>query len=131
MACGGDHGLGALPGIAADDAVDLGGRTRGDLLDHHPVLFAGRLLQPDLAEKLLGGEAETGKVGLDVRRQFRDAVVEAGNRHATVVVMHRGDDAREHPDRILRRAAEQAGMQVAVGAADPAPPRTPVRAARW
>src|SRR5690606_39225017 len=29
----GDHGLRALAGIAADDAVDLGGRTRRDLLD--------------------------------------------------------------------------------------------------
>ena len=67
----GDHGLGALAGVAADDAVDLGGRPRGDLLDQHPVLFAGRHLQADLPEELLGGQVEPGQVGLDVGRQFR------------------------------------------------------------
>ena len=88
----GDDGLGALAGIAADDAVDLGGRPRGDLLDQHAVLLAGRNLQPDLAEELLGRQVERGEVGLDVGRQFLHAVIEAGNGDAAVVVPHRAED---------------------------------------
>src|SRR3984885_6771874 len=34
----GDHGLGPLPGIAADDAVDLGRRPRRDLLEQDAAL---------------------------------------------------------------------------------------------
>ena len=54
----GDDGLGALAGIAADDAVDLGGRPRGDLLDQHAALLAGRRLQPDRPEEFLRREVE-------------------------------------------------------------------------
>ena len=38
----GDHGLRALARIAADDAVDVAGRARLDLLDQHAALLAGR-----------------------------------------------------------------------------------------
>ena len=51
-------------------------------------------------------------------RQLLHAVVEARNGDAAVVVVHGGENAREHADRVLRRAAEQAGMQVAVGAGE-------------
>ena len=44
------------------------------------------------------------------------AVVETRQGDAAVVVMQGGKDLRQHPQRILRRAAEQAGVQVAVGA---------------
>ena len=49
----GDHGLGALARIAADDAVHVAGRTRLDLLDQHAALLAGGMLQADLAEEFL------------------------------------------------------------------------------
>jgi hypothetical protein len=55
----------------------------------------------------------------DVGRQFRDAVVEARNGDAAVVVVHCSKDFAQHPQRILRSAAEQAGMQVAVRAGQP------------
>src|SRR5262245_32653236 len=37
-----NHGLGARPAIAANDAVDLGGRPRPKLLEHAESSFAGR-----------------------------------------------------------------------------------------
>ena len=58
------------------------------------------------------------QVGLDVGRQFLHAVVEAGDGDAAIVVPQRAEDLGQEAQRILRRAAEQAGMQVAVGAGD-------------
>ena len=55
----------------------------------------------------------------DVGRQLLHAVVESRNRDAAAVVMHGGQDARKHAQRILRRAAEQSGMQIPVGASQP------------
>ena len=54
----GNDGLGPLAGVAADDAVDLGGRARRDLLDQHAVLLARRRLQADLAEEFLRRQIE-------------------------------------------------------------------------
>ena len=58
------------------------------------------------------------QVGLDVGRQVVHAVIEAGNGDAAVVVPYGAENFRQQPDRVLRRAAEHAGMQVAVGAGD-------------
>src|ERR1019366_7114084 len=66
----GDDGLGALSGVAADDAIDLGGRPRGDLLDQQVALLPARRFQPDRPEELLWREIERLEVGLDVTRQF-------------------------------------------------------------
>ena len=55
----------------------------------------------------------------DVRRQILHAIVEAGNGDAAVVVEQAAEDAGQHPDRVLRAAAENAGMQIAVGGLDP------------
>ena len=93
----GDHGLGTLAGIAADDAVDLGGRAGGDLLDQQAASLARRRLEADAAEELLGREIEGGQIGLDVGRQIVDAIVESRKGHATAVVMQRGEEFREHP----------------------------------
>ena len=54
----------------------------------------------------------------NIRRQILHAVIEAGNGDAAVVVEQAAEDAGQHPDRILRAAAEHAGMQVAVGGLD-------------
>ena len=48
-----------------------------------------------------------------------DAVVESRNGDAAVVVVHRRQNFAQHPQRILRRAAEQPGVQVAIGAGQP------------
>ena len=48
-----------------------------------------------------------------------------------LLVMQRRDDAGEHPDRILRSAAEQARMQVAIGRLDRHLLVDAARAATW
>ncbi len=48
-----DDGLGALARIAADDAIDLRGRPRGDLLEQQAVLLARRTSEADRPEEFL------------------------------------------------------------------------------
>ena len=115
----GNHGLGALAGIAADEAVDLGGRAGRNLLDQQAVLLARGDLETDAAKKILRGEVEPGEVGLDVGRQLMHAVVEAQNGDAPVVVMERRENACQDAQRVLRGTAKNARMQVAVGTGEP------------
>src|SRR5919109_3738834 len=51
----GYHGLEALAGVAASDAVELGGRARPDELEYGAALLARGHRKPDLAEEALGG----------------------------------------------------------------------------
>ncbi len=93
--------------------------TRGDLLDQHAVLLTRRHFEADFGEEVLRREVEPLEIGLDVGRQFLHPVVEARNGDAAIVVVHGGQDARKHAQRILRRAPEQAGMEIPVGAGEP------------
>ena len=52
-----DHRLGALAGIAADDAVDVAGRARRNLLDQEAILLAGGKRQPDRLQERLRRES--------------------------------------------------------------------------
>jgi hypothetical protein len=54
----------------------------------------------------------------NIGRQILHAIVEAGQRDAPLVVVQRAENAGQHTDRVLRRAAEQAGMQVTTGGGD-------------
>ena len=54
----------------------------------------------------------------DLLGQLFDAVVEAGQGDRAVGVVQVGEDARQDADRIDRRAAVEAGMEVAVGGVD-------------
>src|SRR5947207_13857231 len=59
--CGGfrrDYRLRAFAGIAADDAIDVAGRTRGDLLDQEAIRLAGRDRKPDRFQERLRREIE-------------------------------------------------------------------------
>ena len=80
--------------------------------------LAGRDRQADLAEELLLVEVERAPLLGDFLGQFLDPVVEAGQGDRAVGVVQVGEDARQHADRIDRRAAVDAGMQVAVGRVD-------------
>ena len=115
---GGDHRLEALAGVAADDAVELGGRPRPDQFQHRAALLAGRHRKADLAEEALGGLAERVPCLLDLRGRLLDAVIEAGNGDAAIVVVDRRQDLCQHADRVGGSAAELARMQVAVGRLD-------------
>src|SRR5262249_58477967 len=97
--------------------VDLGGRTRRDLLDHHAALLAGRHLEPDFAEKGLRRELELSEICLDALGQFLHAVIEARNGHAAVLVVPRAQDLRQHATLIPRGATVHAEWQIAVRAA--------------
>ena len=79
--------------------------------------FAGGNGEADIAEEFAFVEIEIAPLRGDFLGQFLDAVVKAGQRHRAVGIMQIGEDAREHADRIDRRAAVKARMQVAVGAA--------------
>jgi hypothetical protein len=55
-------------------------------------------------------------IGLDVRWQVVNAVVEAGNGDGAVRPVHGSKNVGKNVDRIAGGTAEQSGMQVAVGA---------------
>ena len=115
---GGDHRLEALAGIAADNAVELGGRPRPDQFQHRAALLAGRDRQADRPEEGLGGLAQRFPGFQDLRRRLLDAVVEAGNGDAAGLVVDVGEDLRQDADRVGGGAAILARMQVAVGGVD-------------
>src|SRR5664280_1146860 len=50
----------AIAGVAADDAVDVAGRPRRDLLDQQAALLAGRKRKPDRLEKRIRRQVELG-----------------------------------------------------------------------
>ena len=74
--------------------------------------------QADLAEELLRREGQGLPLGADLLGQFVDVVVEAGDLHPALVVVQRGEDLRQHPDRVGGSRAVHARMQVAVGGLD-------------
>src|SRR5690606_29837523 len=57
---GRDHGLEAVPDIAAAHAVDLAGRAGPELFEHGAALFAGWHREVDRAQKGLFVKAEPG-----------------------------------------------------------------------
>src|SRR5882757_5479566 len=65
-----DHGFRALAGIAADDAVDVAGRTRGYLLDQQAILFAGGDRKADRLQKRLRREVQVLPLRQNIRRQI-------------------------------------------------------------
>ena len=115
---GRQHRLRALADIAADDAVDVAGRARPDHLQRRAALLAGGNREADLAEERLLVEIEVAPLLGDLVGQLLDPVVEAGQSDRAVGVVQVGEDARQHADRVDRRAAVDAGMEVAVGGLD-------------
>ncbi len=76
---GRDHRLEAGAGIAAPDAVDLGGRARPEVLEGRVAVLAPGLAQADLAEEGLAEKPSRSHCSLIVGRELVDAVVEAGD----------------------------------------------------
>ena len=128
---GRDDGLRPLADIAADDAVHFRRRPRPDLLQRRVALFAGRDRQPDLVEEGLLVEAKRFPLRLLLGRDLAHAVIEAGDRDAAVLVVQVGEDFRQHVDRVARRAAVHARMQVVARRLDEHLLVDEVRAAWW
>ncbi len=84
-----DHRLGAGSAIAADDAVDLGGRPRPELLENAEALLACRLAQADAAEKPACIEAERAPGRELGGRGGANVIVETWDGDAAVFVMQR------------------------------------------
>ena len=65
-----------------------------------------------------GREVELRPLRQDIGRQVLHAIIEARDGDAAVVVVKAAENAGQHPDRVLRATAEDAGMQIAVGGLD-------------
>src|SRR5205823_1654564 len=87
-----DHRLRALADIAADNAVDVAGRARGDLLDQEAIRLAGRDRQPDRLQERFRRQIEGLPLRQDVRRQILHAIIETGNRDVAVVIEQPAQD---------------------------------------
>ncbi len=131
MGLRGQDGLEPGPGIATPDAVDLAGRARPEHFERGAVVFAGGHGEADIAEKFLVVECERLPLGANFVGEFGNPVVEARHGDAAVFVMQRGDDLREHPDRVHRGPAVHAGMQIPVRAGDGDLLAEQARAASW
>ncbi len=91
-AFGGDDRLEALAGIAAADAVDLGGRARPDQFQHASGPFRRRDPRGRSRRGRSSGRlAEPLPGRLDLGRGLLDAVIEAFERHAAGLVMQAGE----------------------------------------
>ena len=53
-----DHRLRTFTGVAANDAIDVASRPRGDLLYQQPPFFAGGNRKPDRLEKRIRRQVE-------------------------------------------------------------------------
>ena len=114
---GRDDGLGADPGEAAPDAVDVGrGPARHPLQGREPVL-AGQVADPGDGLELLGVEGQGGEVGPLLVGQVDDVVVPAGDRDATGRVLEPGQQRDQLGDGVGDRAPERARVQVGRGGA--------------
>ena len=127
---GRDDRLAAGALVAAADAVDLGGGAGPDALQGGVSGLAVGGVRLGGAQPLLLVEGQFGEEFALAVGEFDDAVVEAGDRHARVLVVQGGDQAGGGGGRVGHGAAEGAGVDVLVGAVQPishsARPRMPV-----
>ena len=112
------HRLETFAGVTAGDAVDLECRAIPDHLQPAAPALANRLVQPDPRQEGRRIEAERVPVGTERTGQFRDAIVEAGQRDTASGILDGRQRVDQHLDRVRGKAAETAGMKVAIGAAD-------------
>ena len=64
-------------------------------------------------------EVELRELRQDIGRQVLHAIIETGDGDAAIVIMKAAENMGQHPDRVLRATAEDAGMQIAAGGLDP------------
>ena len=112
---GRDDRLLARPGVAAPDAVHLGGRPGADSLERRVPGFAPRgggrrIAQP---RRLVEGQRRHQLAFALGQRQH--PVVEAGDRHVVVRVVQRGAQPRHLGRGVGYATAERPGVQVDVG----------------
>ena len=113
-----DHGLRSFALITASDAVDFGGGASPATLERGVAGLAPESGGTRFDE---GGGVAIGQARPHLafpRFEGKDAIVETGDVDAALVVVERGDDARDHRRGIRHGAAVNARMQIANGAVD-------------
>ncbi len=113
-----DDGLGAHPLVAARHAVEFAGGPRPDLFEHAEFLLARGHAEADVAEECGRVEPQSSPLLELLGAWLGYAVVEARHADSSVVVVQIGQDVRQGPDRVHRRAAVVAGVQIPAGPRD-------------
>src|SRR6516225_8231566 len=109
-----DYCLRPLPGVAADDTIDVACRSRRYLLDQQTVFLAGGDRQSDRLEERFRRQIELLPLCENIGRKVLHTVIETRDGDAAVLIKNAAEDPRQNPDRDLRAAAKNAGMQIAI-----------------
>ena len=88
------------------------------MLDQQPPLFAGRNRKTDRLQKGIRGEVQLRPLRQNIGRQIFYTVIKARNGNVAVLVKEAPEDAGQYPDWVLRAAAKDPGVQIAVGGLD-------------
>ncbi len=110
---GRQHGFEPFTSVAAGDAVHLRRGPRPERFERRGVGLAGRHREADIAEKAGVIEGQRLPLGANRVRQFGHVVVEAVERDPPGVVMQVGQHFRQHVDRVGRKPAIHARVQIA------------------
>src|SRR5829696_1499890 len=84
---GGQHGLGALAGVAAVNSIDLESRPRPQLFQNRSALLAGGNGEPHRLQKSGLGKFQSPPLLLDFGRKLIHAFIKTGNGYAAVAVV--------------------------------------------
>ena len=112
----GQDGLGPFALIAAPQAVDVEGGAGPAAFQGGVARLADGPGHADLLEVFLLVEGQGGELRPLAVRKRHHVVVEAGDRHAALLVDQARQDGAQGVGRIGHRAAERAGVEVAVRA---------------
>src|SRR5204863_7638193 len=109
----GDDRLAAFALVTAREAVDLKRRPGGALFVRREAAFAEQFRHAEKFPKLLAVERQARELFALERCERNNVVVKAGHGDAALCVVDPGQQLREGERRILDRAAEDAGVQIA------------------
>jgi hypothetical protein len=107
-----------VAGKAREQPVDLEGRSPPHALQRRVAALAEQLRRPELLPVPRLVERQLPELSPLFFLQLPHIVVEAGNLDAAAAVLHLRQDLRQHHRRVGDRAAERAGVQVALRAPD-------------
>ncbi len=110
----GQNGLGPLALVAGADAVDLRRRPRPDALERGEFFLPAQRRDAGHAQEHIVIHRQLAPAAPFPCRHRLHAIVKAVDRHLQILVVQAGDQPCKHGRRILHRAAEDAGMQVAI-----------------
>ena len=111
----GEHGFGALAGVAAQHAVHFAGGASPQSLERGVSRLAAEGRDADLVHEMVVAERQFAHLCQHGIGERTHGVVEAGNGDFPVGVVHAGQDARECHGGIHHRTAVHPGVQVAAG----------------